>query len=84
MRHVAIRLDESKYRRLRIAIAEKDTTIQKAVESAIDQYIAESAFSTDSAQPPRRDYRGFLRDTDVMELMEKERRQELARDRSRV
>ncbi len=83
MKHVAIRLEDAKYKRLRIAVVQQGITIQQAVESAIDRYLADLAFPAAQAGA-QRDFRGFLRDTDVMDLMEQDRRDELARDRSRL
>ncbi len=80
MRHVAIRLDDAKYRRLRLTVAHRGITLQQAVESAVDRYLAEERLAPPTARPAE-DFRGFLRDTDVMELMERDRRDELERDR---
>jgi hypothetical protein len=78
MKHVAIRLDEAKYKQLKIVVAEKGTTIQKAVEKAIEQYIAETKQAASKPQPE--DLMGLLADTNVMELMEQDRQEELERD----
>jgi len=78
MKHVAIRLDNAKYKRLRIAVAQRGTTIQKAVESAIERYVVES--KVPSKQKPE-DLMGLLAGTDAMDLMEQDRRDELERDR---
>ena len=72
MENLAIRLDDDRYRRLRVFVAQQGLTLQKAVEAALDHYIAEASLCR--AEGPPRDYRGFLRGTDVMELMEQERR----------
>lgn len=84
MKNVAIRLDDAKYKKLRVVAVHCGTTLQRAVEAAIDLYLAETALTSPSANLPLKDYRGFLRDTDVMELMERDRQEELARDRSRL
>lgn len=83
MKHVAIRLDEAEYKRLRVAVAQQGTTIQNAVQSAIARYLEDLEAHTDR-QVPEADLRGFLRNTDVMELMEQDRKDELERDRRRV
>jgi len=80
MKHVAIRLNDAKYRRLRVTVAHRGITLQQAVESAIDRYLAEMRLAPPAAVPLA-DFRGFLRDTGVMDLMEQDRRDELERDR---
>lgn len=82
MKNLAIRLDDARYRQLRVFVAQRGLTLQKAVEAALDHYIAEAALRR--AEGPSRDYRGFLRETDVMELKEQERLEELDRDRRRT
>ena len=84
MRHVAIRLDDDKYRRLRLTVVHRATTIQRAVELAIDRYLSESAVAVEEPPWARQEFRGFLAGTDVMEEMEQDRREELRRDRRRL
>jgi hypothetical protein len=82
MRHVAIRLDDPRYKRLRMAVARHGTTIQKAVEYGVDRYLEE--VETVSVKDEPEDLRGFLRDTKVMAIMKRERREELKRERRRT
>jgi len=72
MNYVDIRLDDQKYRRPRLCVLQRGATLQQAVEAAL----AEA-----SASIPEIDFRGFLQDTDAMEAMERDRQQELARER---
>ncbi len=84
MKHVAIRLEDPKYKRLKITVARQGITIQQAVETAIDRYLTEAASRSRPDENALKDFRGFLRDTDVMDLMEQDRLEELARDRGRL
>lgn len=83
MKNVAIRLDDSKYRKLRVVVVQRGTSLQAAIESLIDQYLTgeAGAAASDTAQ---KSFRGFLRHSDVMEQRMRERRRELKRDRSRA
>jgi hypothetical protein len=83
MKNVAIRLDEAKYRKLRVVVVRRGTSLQAAIESLIDHYLTgEGDVAADAA--PEKTFRGFLRHSDVMEERVRERRRELKRDRSRV
>jgi hypothetical protein len=83
MKNVAIRLDDSKYRKLRVVVVQRGTSLQAAIESLIDKYLTgeEGAPASDAAE---KTFRGFLRHSDVMEQRVRERRRELKRDRSRA
>ena len=83
MKNVAIRLDDSKYRKLRVVVVQRGTSLQAAIESLIDQYLTgeDGAPAGDAAQ---KTLRGFLRHSEVMEQRVRERRRELKRDRSRA
>jgi hypothetical protein len=80
MKNVAIRLDESKYTKLRVVVVQRGTSLQAAIESLIDRYL--EAGDGDPATP--KNFRGLLRDTNVIEERAQERRRELKRDRSRA
>jgi hypothetical protein len=80
MKNVAIRLDESKYTKLRVVVVKRGTSLQAAIESLIDRYLQ----GEDAAEAAPKNFRGLLRDTNVIEERARERRQELKRDRSRV
>jgi ParG len=78
--NVAIRLDPQKHRRLRQYVVKQGTSIQRVVENLIDRWIDECEHG--AGAPP--DLRGFLRDTDILELHGRERQAEIERDRSRL
>jgi hypothetical protein len=80
MKNVAIRLDESKYTKLRVVVVRRGTSLQAAIESLIDRYLE----GGDAAEAAPKNFRGLLRDTNVIEERAQERRRELKRDRSRV
>lgn len=80
---VAFRLDESKHRQLRIALASQGLSLQKALEQRVDEIIAQGQYRSDLAQRPA-DLMGILADTGVMELREQERRAELNHDREQA
>ena len=83
MKNVAIRLDEAKYKRLRVVVVRRGTSLQAAIESLIDQYLTgEGDTAADAAT--EKTFRGFLSHSDVMEERIRERRRELKRDRSRA
>jgi hypothetical protein len=83
MRNVAVRLDEAKYRKLRVIVVRRGSSLQATIESLIDQYLntAEAAPGDGAIE---KDFRGFLRESDVMEERVRERRRELQRDRKRT
>jgi len=74
---VAIRLDAQKHRELRQYVLKRGTSIQRVVEDLIGEWIDENG---DEAPA---DLRGFLRDSDVLELRQRERQAEIARDQDR-
>ncbi len=78
-----LRLPQAKHKRLRLEVVRRGTSIQKALEQAIDVWLKGTP-----PQPARRlaglRLRGVLRHSPVMEVREQERRQELARDRGRL
>ena len=78
-----MRLTPAKYRQLRIAVASRGTSMQKALEQAIESWLVRE---TDGrrADRPRLQLRGILRGTDVLQLRKKERREEIRRDRKRI
>jgi hypothetical protein len=80
---VAFRLEESKRRQLRVALARQGLSMQKALEGSVDEVIARSQYQGDDARRPE-DLMGLLADTKVMEMREMERREELGRDRTRL
>lgn len=80
---VAFRLDESKHRQLRMALASQGLSLQKALEQRVDQMIAQWQYRHELAPRPA-DLMGILADTGVMELREQGRRAELNRDRERL
>jgi hypothetical protein len=83
MKNVAIRLDEAKYRKLRVVVVRRGTSLQATIESLIDQYLTgEGEAAADVA--PQKAFRGFLRHSDVIEDRVRERHRELERDRSRA
>ncbi|MBZ5617956.1 MAG: hypothetical protein LAQ69_04365 [Acidobacteriia bacterium] len=75
--NVAIRLDARKHRQLRQCVLKRGTSIQRVVEDLIGRWIDESG---DDAPA---DLRGFLRDSDVLELRQRERQAELSKDQDR-
>lgn len=75
--NVAIRLDARKHRQLRQYVLKRGTSIQRVVEDLIGRWIVENG---DEAPG---DLRGFLRDSDVLEMRQRERQAEIARDRER-
>ena len=80
---VAFRLEESKHRQLRMALASEGLTLQKALEQSVDQVIARSRYRDETAYRPV-DLMGILANTGVMELRDTERSEELDRDRKRL
>lgn len=83
MKNVAIRLDEAKYRKLRVVVVRRGTSLQAAIESLIDQYLTGEGEAAADATPEKT-FRGFLSHSDVMEERIRDRRRELKRDRSRA
>jgi len=79
----AFRLDESKHRQLRMALASQGLSLQKALEQSVDQVIARSGYRSELDYRPD-DLMGILANTDVMELRDQERSEELDRDRKRL
>jgi hypothetical protein len=74
-----LRLSPSKHRRLRLAVARRETSIQKALESAIDLWLAapdKNMVSEESGM----ELEGMLAGVDALGALKQERRQELARD----
>ena len=74
-----LRLSPSKHRRLRLAVARRETSIQRALESAIDLWLAapdKNMVSEESGM----ELEGMLAGVDALGALKQERRQELARD----
>jgi hypothetical protein len=74
-----LRLSPTKHRQLRLAVARRETSIQKALESAIDQWLAAPDKSTVSEESGM-ELEGMLAGVDALGALKRERRQELARD----
>ena len=80
---VAFRLDASKHRKLRMALASQGLSLQKALEQSVDEVISRSQYRTEEVPRPA-DLMGILAETNVMEMRQQERRDELDRDRKRL
>jgi hypothetical protein len=78
--NLGIRLDARKHRRFRQYVVREGASIQGVLDSLIDRWIDER--ERGAGKPA--DLRGLLRDTDVMEMRQRERAAELARDRARA
>ena len=74
-----LRLSPSKHRRLRLAVARRETSIQRALESAIDLWLAAPEKNTVSEQSGM-ELEGMLAGVDALGALKQERRQEFARD----
>jgi hypothetical protein len=74
-----LRLSPSKHRQLRLAVARRETSIQKALESAIDLWLAAPEKNTVSEEAGLA-LEGMLADVDPLGALKKERREEFARD----
>ena len=77
-----LRLPQAKHKRLRLEVIRRGTSLQKALEQAIDVWLSGTPQPRARRLPGLR-LRGILRDSRLMEIREEERRQELARDRGR-
>ena len=77
-----LRLPEDKHRVLRMEVVRRGTSLQKALEQAIEIWLRITPGQTSKPLAGLR-LRGLLRDTRVMEIREEERRKELAHDRER-
>jgi len=78
-----LRLPEDKHRVLRMEVLRRGTSLQKALEQAIEIWLRTAPGQTSKPLAGLR-LRGLLRDTRVMEIREEERRKELAHDRERL
>jgi hypothetical protein len=78
-----LRLPEDKHRVLRMEVVRRGTSLQKALEEAIEIWLRTASRQTRKPLTGMR-LRGLLRDTNVMEIREEERRKELAHDRERL
>ena len=78
--NLGIRLDARKHRRFRQYVVREGASIRSVLDSLIDRWIEER----ESGASGPADLRGFLKDTDVMEMRQRERAAELARDRARA
>ena len=79
MKHVMIRLDDERHRALKVLVGQKGTTLQRALETAIERYLEEEHGGPRSTLKPK-NLRGLLADFDVMGDMERDREQELEQD----
>ncbi len=64
-------------------VVRRGTSLQKALEQALEIWLRTPSRQTSKPLAGLR-LRGLLRDTNVMELREEERRKELARERERL
>ena len=78
--NLGIRLDARKHRLFRQYVVREGASIQSVLHGLIDRWIEER----ESGASGPADLRGFLKDTDVMEMRQRERAAELARDRARA
>jgi hypothetical protein len=78
-----LRLPEDKHRVFRLEAVRRGTSMQRALEQAIETWLRTAPARTRKPLAGLR-LRGMLRDTKVMEIREEERRTELARDRQRL
>jgi hypothetical protein len=78
-----VHLREATYKALRLEAARRGTSIQKALEQAIETWLRTAPERIRKPLAGLR-LRGMLRNTKVMEIREEERRTELARDRQRL
>jgi hypothetical protein len=78
--NLGIRLDARKHRRFRQYVVREGSSIQRVLDGLIDRWLEEH--ERGAGEPA--DLRGFLKDTDVMEMRRRERAAELARDRDRA
>jgi hypothetical protein len=74
-----LRLSPSKHRQLRLAVARRETSIQKALESAIDLWLAAPEKNTVSEESGMA-LEGMLAGVDALGALKKEHREEVARD----
>jgi hypothetical protein len=78
-----LRLPEARHTQLRLEVVRRGTSIQKALEQALEVWLR--AVPCQPAKPLRGlRLRGMLRGTKVMEIRERERRKELAGERKRL
>jgi len=74
-----LRLSLRKHRQLRLAVARRETSIQKALESAIDLWLAAPEKNAVSEQSGM-ELEGMLAGVDALGALKRERRQEFTRD----
>lgn len=74
-----LRLPLRKHRQLRLAVARRETSIQKALESAIDLWLAAPEKNTVSEESGMA-LEGMLAGVDALGALKRERREEFARD----
>ena len=78
-----IRLSLNKHRKLRLAVARRGTSIQKALESAIDLWLAtpeKNSVDEESGMA----LEGLLAGVDALGALKRERRKELAKDERKL
>jgi hypothetical protein len=78
--NLGIRLDARKHRRFRQYVVREGASIQSVFDGLIDRWIGER--ERGAGKPVG--LRGFLKDTDVVEMRGRERAAEVARDRDRA
>jgi hypothetical protein len=74
-----LRLPPSKHRRLRLAVARRGTSIQKALESAIELWLATPEKNTVDEESGMA-LEGMLAGVDALGALKQERREEFSRD----
>lgn len=74
-----IRLAPDKHRRLRMAVAERGLSLQKAVEQAIDLWLARLK-NPEPSPPDFLRWQGALQGSGILQEHEREHREEILRD----